>query len=44
MKKYIKQLYVLLLVSSLMTAGCTDSFDEVNTDPAPPTTVAGTNF
>lgn len=44
MKKYIKQLYVLLLVSSLMTAGCTDSFDEVNTDPDRPTTVDATNI
>jgi len=41
--KYLSKISLLLLFSMIIATSCTSSFDEVNTDPDSPTTVAPTN-
>ena len=33
MKKYMEKLFALILLLGLMVTGCTDKFDDINTDP-----------
>jgi len=44
MKKYINNSIILLIASVLTFSGCTDSFDEINTNPDKPQEVPTTNL